>query len=354
MPAYKDKKRNTWYVSFKIKDKITNEYITFKKRGFATKHDALMWESKEKVSYNINTSKVTFQELDLKYIEYKNAKPVTQQQEKYRVQEYMKDIKDIPMVKLSKAKILDWYTSLLKLDCSTSVKNYCIYLVKAVSRFGNEFYDLPNNASFLKRIQKKQSEYKEMDVWSIEEFNQFLSCVELPVYRLFYEFLYITGCRRGEAMALQYTDYHKGYININKSIKDYSNGFGDLKNNASKRKIRLPDVLISDLKPLLKQCNKNAPFIFGGERSLSTTMIQAYMDKAIKQSGVKRIRLHDLRHSFVTNAINNDCNIVAVSKYIGHSTIEQTLKTYTHLLEKTDEEMIEKIENLWTKNGLKK
>ena len=70
--------------------------------------------------------------------------------------------------------------------------------------------------------------------------------------------------------------------------------------------------------------------------------------KAIKASGVKNIRLHDLRHSHATILINNGINIVAVSKRLGHADIETTLKTYTHLLSDTNKELIDKINAIKT------
>lgn len=84
-------------------------------------------------------------------------------------------------------------------------------------------------------------------------------------------------------------------------------------------------------------------FIFGGEHSLSPTTIDNYFKKGIKVSGVKPIRLHDLRHSHATWLINNGVNIVAVSKRLGHASIEQTLKTYTHLLKSSEDELLAKI-----------
>ncbi|WP_371832614.1 tyrosine-type recombinase/integrase [Grylomicrobium aquisgranensis] len=60
----------------------------------------------------------------------------------------------------------------------------------------------------------------------------------------------------------------------------------------------------------------------------------------IEKSGVQKIRMYDLRHSHATWLINHGVNIVAVSKRLGHASIEQTLKTYTHLLESTDNEMM--------------
>lgn len=50
-----------------------------------------------------------------------------------------------------------------------------------------------------------------------------------------------------------------------------------------------------------------------------------------KNSNIKRIRLHDFRHSCASLLINNNANIAVVSKFLGHSSIEETLDTYTHM-----------------------
>ncbi|WP_449137271.1 tyrosine-type recombinase/integrase [Solobacterium moorei] len=60
----------------------------------------------------------------------------------------------------------------------------------------------------------------------------------------------------------------------------------------------------------------------------------------------QKVTIHGLRHSFATNAISNGCNIIAVSKHLGHSKIDITLNTYSHLLEQTDAEMLNIIEKL--------
>lgn len=60
----------------------------------------------------------------------------------------------------------------------------------------------------------------------------------------------------------------------------------------------------------------------------------------IKIKWIKKIRVHDLRHSHATNLINGGANIVAVSRRLGHADISMTLKVYTHLLKKTEEDLV--------------
>jgi len=186
-----------------------------------------------------------------------------------------------------------------------------------------------------------------MKVWNVDEFDQFLVHVERPVYRIFFEFLFWTGCRRGEALALQVDDVtDDGMVTIDKSIKHYQNGFLPTKNNASIRRIQLDEKTLQDV--LWLKAQHLGPFLFGGPTSLGITQVDREFRKAVQLSGVPRIRIHDLRHSHATLLINHGVNIVAVSKRLGHSNVETTLRTYTHLLERTDQEMMERMNGLHT------
>ena len=348
MSVYKDKERSTWYCTLRRKDEFTGETIQLKKRGFRTKREAQEWEASQMLAPVVVKSSVTFRDLDNKYIQFKNPpKQSTIDQEKHRVDKYMAAFCDMPVCEISKGVLMDWYTDLLRQDISTSVKNYCIGVVKAVLRFGNEVYELPNNAGMLKKL-KKEKKKTAMQTWTVDEFSKFIDCVEGEHYRNLFYFMYWTGLRRGEALALRAEDFDmkKGTFHVYHQIKYYKDGFFPLKTAASERTLKIPPSLRAFLRPILARCTPDAPVIFGGEVSLPITNVSRQMSDAVKTSGVKKIRLHDLRHSFATNMIANGANIVAVSHYLGHSTIEQTLSTYTHLLEKTDDEMVGLIENL--------
>ena len=343
MPVYKDKKRGTWFAKIFRIDSITGKSKQILKRGFQTKKEALAWEVAQFETEMITD--ISFQQLDDLYIEYKNPKKEsTRTQEKTRVKKYM-DFAGTPISAISKAMLMEWYIDFIKRDdLAVSTKNYCISVIKAVFKFGHEFYGIPNNAVVLKKL-KREKKKKIFDTWTPEEFHQFIKCVESAPYRNCYTFMYCTGLRRGEALALRAEDFDltAGSVHVYHQIKYMHVGFEDLKTESSERTLKLPKNVIDFMRPIISSCTPDAPFVFGGETSLPITNLQRKFTKGIKDSGVKKIRIHDLRHSFATNAINNGCNIVAVSKYLGHSTIQQTLETYTHLLEKTDDEMVEKM-----------
>jgi integrase len=125
-------------------------------------------------------------------------------------------------------------------------------------------------------------------------------------------------------------------------MKHYKDGFKPLKTDSSERTITIDSKLMEMLKPFIEAAD---PFVFGGVHPLATSKIDTAFRKGIKDANLKPIRLHDLRHSHASFLLNNGANILAVSKRLGHATITQTLETYAHLMQDTDEKMMKIIES---------
>lgn len=339
MPVYKDKERGTWYISFQRKDPITGKSKTTKKRGFKTKREAIIAE-KDLFLSDEKTSSVTFAEMVKLWEDHAQATPLVRQKHREHFEKRFPYYND-PIESLTKPILSRWRANLAQDDSfSTTTKNLTITHVKAVFRFAHEIYDLPDTASFLTRLRSTDEEaMKEFEVWTVEEFNQFIKCVTHPVYKVYFCFLYWTGCRRGEAIALQKADVRDHEATIKYSQRLQSTGLKPTKKR-NVRTVRIDDVLWEQMQPLLET---EGDYVFGGTSGLSPNAIDNVFRKAIAESGVKKIRLHDLRHSHATWLINNGVNVVAVSKRLGHKDISTTLNTYTHLLESTDNGMMEKI-----------
>lgn len=335
MPIYKDEQRGTWFVRVNITDSVTHKPRQVMKRGFKTKREAREWES----DYILNAPKSTehtFSEMHKLYLSDIDATDTNRNMQLNWCDAHFA-FNDSPIDKISKNDLVKWRNNLKDKGLATRTMNRGIRYVKAVFQFASDVYDLPNNATVLKSFRLDADDKAEMEVWTIEEFNKFRQCVKMKEYRLFFDFLFWTGCRRGEALALQTTDFHGNKVSITKAIKHYKNGFLPLKTDSSKREILVDDELLESLRPNIES---DKPFVFGGETSLSISQVQRQFTQAIKKAGVKPIRLHDLRHSHATFLINNGVNIVAVSKRLGHATINQTLSTYTHLLKETEEDLV--------------
>lgn len=173
-------------------------------------------------------------------------------------------------------------------------------------------------------------------------------------YQVFYTALYLTGARKGEMLATYWSDWDlkNKTLNINKSISKKVTGASWMvttpKNASSVRKIKISDNLsnmIQKLHDVQKQNNTLGQFVFGGSAPLPETSICRYLTNAAKEANVKIIRVHDLRHSHASLLISQGASIVAVAKRLGHSSIEQTLNTYAHLMPNEEEDLINKLQS---------
>lgn len=337
MPVYKGK-NGTWYYSFKKKNAV-GEWKNFKKRGFRTKREASAAE-REAIGNTTATVSATFREMVQIWQDY-NDTPVPSrtnqaQHLKYRFAKYA----DMPMSKLDKKAIMAYRAELANMPYATATKNQCVTFIRSVISFAHSFYGYEDNSAILSHFRETDEEVlNEFEVWTPSEFNSFVACVDNELYALYFTFLYWTGCRRGEGIALQKDCVGDHTVAIKYNQINQKDGLKPTKGRR-KRIIKIDDILFSQLQPLLETAGN---YVFGGEVGLSPSCIRDELKKGIKKSGVKEIRLHDFRHSHATWLINNGVNIVAISRRLGHKDISTTLKVYSHLLESTDNDMMKKI-----------
>lgn len=345
MPAYKDTERNTWFVKFRKKDPVTGKNRQILRRGFATRREALDFERRTLMQDAV--SETTFAQLTGMYFDYRGNREHVREHAEQRLRDYV-SFNNAPVVKLTKKDLMAWYLQLAEEDLKPSTKNVLLGYVKGIFKYGADFYDLPNPARGLKRF--KEPKRADFNVWTPEEFERFLNCVEGEHYKHYFVFLYWTGCRKAEAAGLQFADLDGRRIHIHRQMT--VRGFAELKTAASDRWLILPDAVMSAIQPVLNAPHKQDDFLFGGETPLTCTPVYHRFANAIKASGVKPIRIHDFRHSFASNAIASGANIVAISRYLGHADINTTLRVYSHLMEHTEEDLIDRI-NKMSENGIK-
>ena len=98
----------------------------------------------------------------------------------------------------------------------------------------------------------------------------------------------------------------------------------------------MPKVLVDDLKLLLEENKKIDGFndkfyVLGNIYPIGSSAMRMRKKKIAQDSGLREIRLHDFRHSCASLLINSGANITVVAHYLGHTKIEETLETYTHM-----------------------
>ena len=194
------------------------------------------------------------------------------------------------------------------------------------------FYNLKSNPARQAGNMGKE-EYKEMLLWTTEEYKKFSEAViDKPVSFYAFEMLYWTGMRMGELLALTMADFdfEKNTVRINKSYQrlqgqDYITSPKTAKSN---RTIKLPNFLAEEMQEYFAMLNDQAPTdrIF----QVTKSFLHHEMEKGSEVAGVKKIRIHDLRHSHISHRIDLGFSAVAVADRVGHESIDITYR-YSHL-----------------------
>lgn len=174
-----------------------------------------------------------------------------------------------------------------------------------------------------------------------------------------YETLYYCGLRRGELRGLTWNDinFENNYLSVNKNVvatrgdEDKPYMVTTPKTKSSVRNIPVPKVLLKDLKEIYKVSSSHYGFnsswyVFGDTEPITNGKIRTRKNKNCKLASVKQIRIHDFRHSCASLLINSGATINVVAKYLGHTKIDETLNTYSHLFKNQMNEIINIIDNL--------
>lgn len=215
--------------------------------------------------------------------------------------------------------------------------HFNVFLNWVELRYGYKNY-LPDVPKKKKRVAKT-----EMKFWTKEQFEQFIAVVDDPTYHALFTFMFYTGRRKGELFALTPADVKPTSIKVNKSLtrKTKSDSTFEITSTKAEKTQTLPVCKI--VQQEIASYEGNAPFYFGGEKPLASTTVKRTFDNYCNKAGVEIIRIHDLRHSFVSMLIHLGANLMVVADLIG-DTVEQVMKTYGHLYQEDKLNILSKID----------
>ena len=351
MSASKDTKRGTWKVYIRYIDWMGNKQIKTK-RGFQTKKEALAWEREflQSQSKDMNMSFKAFAEI------YMNDMKPRIRESTMENKRYIIDNKLIPyfgsrsLASIKASDIIQWQNELLNARDEDGNAYSPTYLrtiqnqLSAIFNHARRFYSLPVNPSAQAGKMGRQNA-KEMHFWTQDEFLQFIEYMKVkPVSYYAFEILYWTGIREGELLALTPSDFNfvTKQLIINKSYQriGQKDMITDPKTEQSNRTISLPDFLCEEIQDFIASLYGITPNmrIF----NVTKSYLHHEMDRGCKESGVKRIRIHDLRHSHAAHLIELGFSPVAIAERLGHKGISITYM-YAHLYPSKQYELAEKL-----------
>lgn len=361
MGVYKEGKN--WKVQVYYKDWQGNRKRK-QKRGFRTKGEAREWERDflQQQSQGVDIEFGNFLE-----IYYKDMDVRLRENTMY-TKRYIIDLKIKPyfekkiLSEITVADVRAWQNELLTYKDKKGKGYSPTYLktvncqLTAIFNYAMRYYNLQDNpCRKAGSIGKSKGEPK--DFWMQEEFNAFLETVsDKPETRMAFLLLYWTGMRIGELLALTPADFDftTHTLRINKSYQrlNREDVITTPKTFKSNRFIKMPQFICDEMQDYMEMLYglKEDERIF----TISKSYLHHEMNRGSKVSGVKRIRVHDLRHSHVSLLINMGFTVLAIADRMGHESIDITYR-YAHLFPSEQTQMAEQldIERMEKSNGEK-
>ena len=186
-----------------------------------------------------------------------------------------------------------------------------------------------------------------MNFWTKQEYLRFSEAImDKPLSFYAFEVLYWTGIRCGELLALTPSDFifETSELSITKSYQRLKgiDTITDPKTPNSVRRIAMPKFLAEEMKEYLEDFRDD---LGPHDRIFDVTKyyLTHEMERGCKESGVKRIRIHDLRHSHISLLIDMGFTALAIADRVGHESIDITYR-YAHLFPTRQAEMANKLD----------
>jgi len=368
-----DKSRESWYFSFdRKKDPFTGKRRQVKRRGFTSKQEA--YEGMVKLQAEMLDEEFT----DLSTMKYGIYVDEWMKERSFYLQKSTFDIHKTYIKNVIKPRIghfglqkiqpIHMQSFVNNLVMETNYSAYTVHLIfRIVSASLKKAQVLklikenPTIGITLPKIRKTE----EINVWTLEEVNHFINEGK-NVYRptRFYiacVIALLTGMRQGEIIGLRWSDidFENRIIYIRQTLTQTGEIKVGAKNNASIRNIHFPIKLIEELE-IHREMIKRERLYHGRDYENNDLVICARKGNPLiprngriefynltEKLGLPKIRFHDLRHTHATMLIQQNVNVKLISERLGHTDIQTTLNTYSHVLPTMQREVAEKLDEMF-------
>ena len=234
---------------------------------------------------------------------------------------------------ITPADIIQWQKIIQENKFSKTYERMIQNQINALFNHAQRIYNLKENpCKKVKRMGKSDAD--KLDFWTKEEYDRFISGIDRKSEDyLMFEILFWTGIREGELLSLTIADFDmvNNLLHINKTYHriDGKDVISTPKTDNSVRTIVIPNFLKEELQEYI---NRHYGFP-QNERlfAIVARTLQKRLKRYEKQTGVKQIRVHDLRHSHVAYLIDQGVEPLIIKERLGHKNIQITLNTYGHL-----------------------
>lgn len=337
-------------------NRLQGNVIHKKKRGFNTKKEGLEWENQLKMKSSADMSMLfsDFIELYFEDMEHRLKKSTVLGKHNMVDTKILPTFGKMPLSEIDARDIRRWQNQLTSFKDEKGKSYSQTYLktinnqLTAIFNYAVKYYDLKENPCHKAgSMGKKHAD--EMEFWTKLEFDTFIeSKKDDPLIYTSFMTLYYTGMRIGELTALTRADIdtEKATITINKSLGRLQGEdiISSPKTPKSNRVVTIPKLLCECLDNfLIKHYGVRADTrIF----TVNKSSMAKEITRGCEQTGVKRIRVHDTRHSHASLLIELGCSPLLIADRLGHEKVETTLNTYSHLYPSKQAELADKLDQL--------
>ena len=350
--VYKNEERGTWYCIFRFKN-FYGKNIQKKKEGFKKKKDAADYEKKYMMKM-AGSCDMTFAMLSEIYLTdmKKRQKETTWKGNQHIIKHQLlpyfgimkiNEITPIIVRNWESTKIIEQYTPKTAAQYVTMLGSMMNYAVR--------YLGLPINPVRAAGPCKGKKKSRKIGYWTQETFENF--CAQIPdedvAYRIIYELLFWSGCRRGEALGLRIEDIEDKKIAIRQNrvhIAGKKIAIQTPKTATSRRVITVPKKIMEKVEKWIEKLYSPAKESLIFENVTPNHVSRKFRLEQKRQGVEPRIRLHDLRHSHASLLIDLGFSVQAIADRLGHINADQVIRTYGHLYDRKRDEILEALEKL--------
>ncbi len=279
------------------------------KRGFGTKRDAQAWERDflQQKQADINMSFESFVQLYEKDVKPKLKLNTWLTKESIIQKKILPYFKKRKLSEITAKDVIDWQNEIRNIKDSKGKIYSPTYLktvhnqLSSIFNHAVRYYGLPLNPAS-RAGNMGTEEHSEMLFWTKDEYLKFAEAMmDKPLSYYAFEMLYWCGIREGELLALTPADFDftNGTLSISKSYQRLKGEdvITSPKTKKSNRVIKMPQFLCEEMQDYLKMfySAEDTDRIF----PISKHYLKHEMERGCKVTGVKRIRIHDIRHPYV-------------------------------------------------------
>ena len=377
MPIYKTNVKKDGLQQYRVRVNYTDSHgkahsLTRLAYGLA---DAKQMEQELQRQYNEDKpsqKKMTVQELYDEYIKSKQneVRATTMRTIKERIDKgTLPYLKDKSLAKITAPVIQDWKNTLSTLGLSTrSLQNYFTELRQMFNFAVRMGYMQTNPMTIVGNFSVKRDAVpkEKIQYYTADQFLKFISeakksaerkdTIDEWSYYVFFCIAFYTGARKGEIIALKWSDIEGNILHIRRSIHQKIKGIRNLetapKTTKSIRDLQIPTPLLKILeehkqRQMLDKKYSNDYRICGGIDTIKDSTIGKKNIEYAKSAGLPHIRVHDFRHSHASLLANEGINIQEIARRLGHSNVEVTWNTYSHLYPREEERAIAVLDKIF-------